>query len=191
MSVKNLKGDISIFSDITFLIVLFFVSVAVLLTLSIVKMTTGNVVIVTIQGYLMGFSLNTENLLLSSLEVTTADGTPFKQLLSYAAFEWNGPGGDNNLNSTWVGNKSYDVGNEWKRIFAGYNLDGYQYVFEIRKEFADGKKSYVIANNTENSKRMLEPQVAEIVYKIPFKPCEQCSDEVSFRLYTTLKEFLR
>lgn len=190
MAEKKLKGDISILSDVTFLIVLFFISVAVLLILSIVKMTTGNVVTVTIQGYLMGFSLNTENLLLSSLEATTDDGTPFKKLLSYAAFEWNGPE-NNNINTIKIGEKTYDIEAEWKRIFDGYNLEGYNYVFEIRKEFSDGKKSYAIASNIEESARMFEPQVAEIVYKIPFKPCAQCDDEVGFRLYTTMKEFLR
>ncbi len=190
MDDKKLKGDISILSDVTFLIVIFFVSVAVLLILSIVKMTTGNVVTVTIQGYLMGFSLNTENLLLSSLEATTDDGTPFKKLLSYAAFEWNGPD-NNNINRIVIGDKEYNIGVEWKKIFDGYNLEGYNYVFEIRKEFADGKKSYAIATNNADSAKMFEPQVAEIIYKIPFKPCAQCSDEVEFRLYSTMKEFMR
>ncbi len=190
MADKKLKGDISILSDVTFLIVIFFVSMAVLLVLSIVKMTTGNVVTVTIQGYLMGFSLNTENMLLSSLEVTTTDGTPFKQLLSYAAFEWNGPD-NNNINAIVVGDKAYNIGEEWKKIFDSYNLEGYNYVFEIRKEFADGKKSYAIATNNADSAKMFEPQVAEIIYKIPFKPCDACSDEVEFRLYTTMKEFMR
>ncbi|MBI4168050.1 MAG: hypothetical protein HY515_03775 [Candidatus Aenigmarchaeota archaeon] len=190
---KNLKGDIWFVSDFFFIITVFFTTMILLFSMSIARLIVGNLIDFTVHVTFLDFSLNTENALVAATEIKlNPDDPQMKRILSNAAFRWDGsqrcgspPCWDG---SVYAEGRMYDSYSISENIFDRF-VKG-PYIFELRKEFdvggAAATKSVLIAAR-DNEKILVDPEVAEIEFYLPYGSCASCSKTAVYRLYSTVK----
>ncbi|MBI3413673.1 MAG: hypothetical protein HY051_06390 [Candidatus Aenigmarchaeota archaeon] len=182
---KNLRGDIFFVSDFLFIISVFFTTMIMLFSMSIAHLIVGNLIDYTVHVTFLDFSLNTENALLSGMEIKQNDDPQLKRILSNAAFQWNGDTSwDKNV---YAEGKLNDAGALAKGIFDTF-IQG-PYIFELRKEFDSGMPSMkrMIIAARDGDKIENDPEVAEMEFYMPYAACSSCSKTAVYRLYSTVK----
>ncbi|MBI2085158.1 MAG: hypothetical protein HYT71_01445 [Candidatus Aenigmarchaeota archaeon] len=181
---QKMKGDVWYVSTFFFLVSLFSVTMIMLFSMSIARLIVGNLIDYTVHVSFLDFSLNTENALLSGMEIKMdPNDTSMKTILSNAAFQWSGdPGWDKNV---FAGGKMYDAAQRSKDIFD--KLVQGPYIFELRKQFdaSDARRIIFAERNAESIKS--DPEVAEMEFYLPYPACGGCSKIAVYRLYSTVK----
>ncbi len=184
---KNLKGDIWFVSDFFFIITVFFTTMILLFSMSIARLIVGNLIDFTVHVTFLDFSLNTENALVAGMEIKlNPDDPQLKRILSNAAFQWDGsPNWDGEV---LVYDRLKNVYQPTQIIFDKF-VRG-PYILELRKQFEIGgfptTKNITIASRN-GEKILVDPEVAEIEFYLPYGACDACDKTAIYRLYSTVK----
>ncbi len=179
-----MKGDVWYVSTFFYLVIIFFVTMVMLFSMSIARLIVGNLIDYTVHVSFLDFSLNTENALVAGMEIKMDPDDPsMKTILSNAAFQWNGDSSwDKNV---FVGGNMYDAGQRSKDIFD--KLVQGPYVFELRKQFGASADKRIVFAGRDDKKITADPEVAEMEFYLPYPACDGCSKIAVYRLYSTVK----
>ncbi len=189
---KKMKGDVWYVSTFFFLVSLFFVTMIMLFSMSIVRLIVGNLIDYTVHVSFLDFSLNTENALVAGMEIKlNSDDPQMKRILSNAAFQWDGRGRCGTIpcwdGEVFVDGKLYNVYQAAQNIFD--RLVQGPYILELRKQFdsGDAATKRIVITSRNGEKIFNDPEIAEEEFYLPYAACAGCDKIAVYRLYSTVK----